>query len=259
MPVIPPARPRWWPGGPGWALWALFLLAVPAVAWLDHLLRQAGRPELTLVAPQQRPPGGSGGDRGHGRGSGGQPPAPPPGGLATARPGAVADHVGSDLRVHPLRASGPARGAASGQLPGRAPRRPRHHLALMRQLRPVAHPDWEATLAALALVGRDCRGRGQDVAAGLGRSPGTAVSGVPDHREPARRPIPASWAAGHRPAGRRRCRPGFAGRRGRVAGGTLPRPRDRAPAAALAGGERPWPRWRCWPPWLPWGSRTTST
>ena len=49
MPVIPPARPRWWPGGPGWALWALTLLAVPAVAWLDHLLRQAGRPELTWL------------------------------------------------------------------------------------------------------------------------------------------------------------------------------------------------------------------
>jgi hypothetical protein len=49
MPVIPPARPRWWPGGLGWALWALTLLAVPAVAWLDHLLRQAGRPELTWL------------------------------------------------------------------------------------------------------------------------------------------------------------------------------------------------------------------
>jgi hypothetical protein len=47
--VIPPARPRWWPGGLGWALWALTLLAVPAVAQLDHLLRQAGRPELTWL------------------------------------------------------------------------------------------------------------------------------------------------------------------------------------------------------------------
>jgi hypothetical protein len=47
--VIPPSRPRWWPGGLGWALWALTLLAVPAVAWLDHLLRQAGWPELTWL------------------------------------------------------------------------------------------------------------------------------------------------------------------------------------------------------------------
>jgi hypothetical protein len=47
--VIPPARPRWWPGGLGWALWTLTLLAVPAVAQLDHLLRQAGRPELTWL------------------------------------------------------------------------------------------------------------------------------------------------------------------------------------------------------------------
>jgi hypothetical protein len=48
-PVIPPARPRRWPDGLGWALWALTLLAVPAVAWLDHLLRQAGRPELAWL------------------------------------------------------------------------------------------------------------------------------------------------------------------------------------------------------------------
>src|SRR5215217_2901101 len=40
---------RCWPGGLGWALWMLTLLAVPAVAWLDHLLRQAGRPELTWL------------------------------------------------------------------------------------------------------------------------------------------------------------------------------------------------------------------
>jgi hypothetical protein len=36
-----------------WALWALVLLAVPTIAWLDHRLRQAGHPELA-------PLGGSG-------------------------------------------------------------------------------------------------------------------------------------------------------------------------------------------------------
>jgi hypothetical protein len=41
-----PARPRWWPAGLGWALWALTLLAIPAVAWLDQLLRRAGLGEL---------------------------------------------------------------------------------------------------------------------------------------------------------------------------------------------------------------------
>jgi hypothetical protein len=51
------ARPRWWPGVLAWALWALAMLGIPMVAWLDHLSRQAGRPELaqlsggTVVAP----------------------------------------------------------------------------------------------------------------------------------------------------------------------------------------------------------------
>ena len=40
------ARPRWWPGVAAWALWALTMLALPVVAWLDQLLRQAGRPDL---------------------------------------------------------------------------------------------------------------------------------------------------------------------------------------------------------------------
>jgi hypothetical protein len=41
------AWPRWWPAGLAWALWALGLLGLLASAWPDHLLRQAGRPELT--------------------------------------------------------------------------------------------------------------------------------------------------------------------------------------------------------------------
>jgi hypothetical protein len=32
-----------------WALWALTMLGVPVVAWLDHLTRQAGRPELAQL------------------------------------------------------------------------------------------------------------------------------------------------------------------------------------------------------------------
>jgi hypothetical protein len=38
---------RWRPGVLAWALWVLVLLGLPAIAWLDQLLRQAGRPELT--------------------------------------------------------------------------------------------------------------------------------------------------------------------------------------------------------------------
>jgi hypothetical protein len=44
------ARPRWWPGVLAWALWALAMLGLPLVAWLDHLSRQAGRPDLAQLA-----------------------------------------------------------------------------------------------------------------------------------------------------------------------------------------------------------------
>ena len=39
-------RPSW-AAALAWALWALTLLCLPVLAWFDHLLRQAGRPELT--------------------------------------------------------------------------------------------------------------------------------------------------------------------------------------------------------------------
>jgi hypothetical protein len=47
---------RWWPAGLGWALWALALLSLGLNWWQDHLLRQAGRPDLAplgagIVAP----------------------------------------------------------------------------------------------------------------------------------------------------------------------------------------------------------------
>jgi hypothetical protein len=49
-----PAWPPWWPAGLAWALWTL---AIPggfaAVVRLDHLLRQAGRPDLALLNPNQ--------------------------------------------------------------------------------------------------------------------------------------------------------------------------------------------------------------
>jgi hypothetical protein len=42
-------RPRWWPGVVAWALWALAILGLPVVWWLDHLSRQAGRPDLAQL------------------------------------------------------------------------------------------------------------------------------------------------------------------------------------------------------------------
>jgi hypothetical protein len=43
------AWPRRWTAGLAWLLWALTFLALPATAWLDRLLRQAGQPELTWL------------------------------------------------------------------------------------------------------------------------------------------------------------------------------------------------------------------
>jgi hypothetical protein len=34
-----------------WALWALIILGIPVIAWLDHLSRQAGRPDLAQLTP----------------------------------------------------------------------------------------------------------------------------------------------------------------------------------------------------------------
>ena len=48
-PAIRRARPRWWPGVAAGALWALTMLAIPVIAWLDHLSRQAGRPDLAQL------------------------------------------------------------------------------------------------------------------------------------------------------------------------------------------------------------------
>jgi hypothetical protein len=43
------ARPRWWPGVLAWVLWALAMLGLAAVLWLDSLSRQAGRPDLVQL------------------------------------------------------------------------------------------------------------------------------------------------------------------------------------------------------------------
>jgi hypothetical protein len=48
-PATRDARPRRWPGGAAWVLWALTMLGIPVIAWLDHLSRQAGRPELAQL------------------------------------------------------------------------------------------------------------------------------------------------------------------------------------------------------------------
>jgi hypothetical protein len=42
-------RPLRWAAGLAWVLWALAMLGLVAIAWFDHLLRQASRPELVQL------------------------------------------------------------------------------------------------------------------------------------------------------------------------------------------------------------------
>jgi hypothetical protein len=43
---------RRWATALAWALAALFALGMAATAWLDHLLRQAGRPDLVQLTAE---------------------------------------------------------------------------------------------------------------------------------------------------------------------------------------------------------------
>ena len=52
----PAARPRAWPAVLAWALFALVLLLFATFLWLDRLVRDAGRPDLALLAPFVVPP-----------------------------------------------------------------------------------------------------------------------------------------------------------------------------------------------------------
>ena len=58
MAVTPTAqerRPGRWPTVLAWGLWALTLLPLPVVNWLDQRLRQAGLPELAILEPAALP------------------------------------------------------------------------------------------------------------------------------------------------------------------------------------------------------------
>jgi hypothetical protein len=48
-PAVRPAGTHWRPAGLAWALWALAMLGLAAVPWFDHLLREAGRPDLAQL------------------------------------------------------------------------------------------------------------------------------------------------------------------------------------------------------------------
>jgi hypothetical protein len=44
-------RPRRWTAGLAWGLWALVMLGLAVVRWMDELLRQAGRADLAALVP----------------------------------------------------------------------------------------------------------------------------------------------------------------------------------------------------------------
>ena len=44
-----PARPHWQSAVLAWVLWASVPLSLVPITWIDHLLRQAGRPELVIL------------------------------------------------------------------------------------------------------------------------------------------------------------------------------------------------------------------
>jgi hypothetical protein len=50
-PAVRDTRRRWRPGVLAWALWTLGTAGIALVPWLDHLLRQAGRPDLVNFTP----------------------------------------------------------------------------------------------------------------------------------------------------------------------------------------------------------------
>jgi hypothetical protein len=50
------ASPRWWPAGLAWALFALALLVLAGLLWLDRLIRHAGRVDLAPLTTFSIPP-----------------------------------------------------------------------------------------------------------------------------------------------------------------------------------------------------------
>ena len=46
-----PGRPRRWPAGLAWVLWALVMLGLAVGPWMDRLMIRAGRPDLVVLVP----------------------------------------------------------------------------------------------------------------------------------------------------------------------------------------------------------------
>jgi hypothetical protein len=178
--VTPPAgrgaRPRRWSGVGAWALWALTMLGLPVVAWLDHLLRQAGKPELTFLLAVNVPLVVAASAATIGLVLVSRRPAHPVGwlllglGLLVPVAGVAYGYVRYGLVARP--------GAITArQLPGWNLQRHHRPLAGLRRLRPAAHPYRVAAVAALVVVGQG-RGGACGVPGVVGAGPATVVSGA---------------------------------------------------------------------------------
>jgi hypothetical protein len=138
---VPTRSTRWLP----WLLWGPDPRG-PGRHWLAGPPAARGWPARAhLVTGWRRSLRGGGRQRGHRRGSGGQPPALPSGGLAAAQPRSALPDSERRPGLCGLRGSGAAGSAARRPLPDRAiPHRaiPRHPdpVAVVRQLCPAADP-----------------------------------------------------------------------------------------------------------------------
>jgi hypothetical protein len=56
IPGVRGAGARRRAAGLAWTLWAVGMLGLAAVPWLDHLLREAGRPDLVQLTPDAAAP-----------------------------------------------------------------------------------------------------------------------------------------------------------------------------------------------------------
>jgi translation initiation factor IF-2 len=194
---------------------------------------RSGRPGPAHL--RHRPTDRGHGERRHRRGGAGRPPAPPPGGLAAAGPGPVADGHGGGRAVPHLGAAGPSRLPAGGPVGGPVLPGHRVHRAHPDRLPAAADTHRVAALAPLALVGPGHGGRAGGPPAGGDGGRWAAGPVLPGDRRPLRPPRPRRGPAGRQPGRPGRHHPGR-GRGRRLAGGTLPPcPRPGAAAAALGG------------------------